>query len=156
MGQLLLPAQARHHYNIPEWVKQAPDSFFAAGPKKLYCYLLVFGVTGCWRWNCRLARHFKTSERTIQRWLQWLKDHKLITIKQPYNRRRVLYACRCEDFVEFLTRPMFRLPEPPRKKRHLTDAEFQAARDRQLRALGVDKGLPILPFPDMPLVNYGG
>jgi len=156
MKQLLMPVQAKHKYQIPEWVKNAPDDVFPAKTKRLYTYLLVFGVTGCWQWNCRIARRFHTTDRTIRRWLNWLKAHKLIEIRQPFNSRRVIVAHQCKDFLEFLARPLGHMPPPQPKKHRLTEAKFALKRDRTVSLFGLNPRLPNLPGIIPPVVNPCG
>lgn len=145
MKQQLLPIPAKHAYTIPEWVANVPDTVFPQGPKKLYCYLTVFGRTGCWQYNSRLAKKYHTTPRTIQRWLDWLKHRKLIRIEQPYNRRRRIFAYPCEDILEFFTKPMFEEPKPAKRSRPLSKAEFHDRRQRMLAELCGPYGLPSLP-----------
>jgi hypothetical protein len=152
--QILIPA--RHKYEIPEWLDRAGPNVLPPGPKQLYKYLLVFGRTGCWQYNCRLAHKFNAEIRTIRRWIAWLKAHNLIRVTQPYNRRRRLYAVLRDSSVDFLAGQCLTDATNAVKTLFRTDAEIRRRKERTLAQLGIDPGLPILPFPGMPTPPHGG
>jgi len=131
--QLLIPA--KHQYEIPEWLETIPERDFPSGPKKLYRYLLVFGNTGCWQYNCRLAERFGVTERAIQKWLAWLKRQELITIQQPFNRRRRIWAKLYGERIEWFTSQCFAKASKKLAKAFMGKQAFEAEKDRQLRLL---------------------
>lgn len=147
--QALLPVRFRHGYKIPEWLGKVPDAAFPPGPKGFYCYLIIFGKTGCWQYNCSLARRFRTTPRTIRRWVEFLKSKGLVRITQPYNRRRKLYAEHRQDAVDFYTAGIGKLPKPPAGSGHLSLAEQQRRKDIFEKECGL-WGKPCAPFSNMP------
>lgn len=150
MDKLTVPITPKNRYPVPEWVKKAPKGVFPYGAREFYCYLLIFGPSGCWQYNCRLAQRFDVKKRTIQRWIDWLKAHKLIHIKQPYNRRRRIYAYPYDSPLEWFASHIFARRPKGEKSHILTQAEFKDRRDHQLHLLFPEGIPPILPFDDMP------
>lgn len=132
---MLLPITTKHRYTIPDWLAKVPATIFPDGPKSLYTYLLVFGASGCWQYNCRLAERFQKEERTIRRWLNWLKSHRLIYIHQPYNRRRRIIAYNYNEQLEWFTNYILKPKSAINRADKLSSSEFQKRKCEQVKEL---------------------
>ena len=81
----------KQHYNMPMALWRLPNRILNYKQKHLLSFIWWCAPRGCHCWNCRLAKKFNVSDRTIRRWLARLKQYELIAIGFPDGRGRTLW-----------------------------------------------------------------
>jgi len=125
--------KTRHH--IPDWIFQVPERVLPSGPKMLYQYLCFFDRKGNWEYNYRLAKRFGVTERAIRKWIHWLKFEGLITVVQPFNRRRRLWPVLHGSRIDWFKSQCLAEAQKKLKKAYMGQEMTRAERDRQLLLL---------------------
>lgn len=119
-------------YRCPWWIFKLSHRVIPGSVRELYAYLCIFGQTGNWQWDCRLAKKYGVTDRTIRRWLHWLKANKLIWIENPFGRSRRIHAIYYADSVKWLDGQLFKKATI---KTHPSSKEFEDSRRRNMRAI---------------------
>ncbi len=81
----------RHHWKMPKRLWHLPRQTLNFQQKHLLSFIWWCAPKGCHCWNGRLAKRFKVSGRSIQRWLTRLKQLNLIAIGHPDGRGRTIW-----------------------------------------------------------------
>lgn len=95
-------SKKKNGYPKPRWLNFVPPKWISSDTKRLYTYLCVFGPDSCDHWNCRLAKKFYVSTRTIARRLRKLRELGLVWVANPQSPYRVLhplYYGKIEDWL---------------------------------------------------------
>lgn len=90
--------------------------------KHFLSFIWACSPKGCHCWNCRLAKHYHVTTRTVQRWISNLKHHELIAIGFPDGPGRTIWP----RYQALAT------PVKPLKSEHPITAEAQARFLKQL------------------------
>jgi hypothetical protein len=69
--------------------------------KLLLAHIYSFGIKGCWQSNETLGKIFRTSARTISKWISKLKKSKLVYWVHPKGRYRTFWAKTHPDVASF-------------------------------------------------------
>lgn len=81
----------KNGYPKPAWLNYIPPRWINSETKRLYAYLCIFGPDSCDHWNCRLAKKFYVSTRTIARRLRKLRELNLVWVANPQSPYRILH-----------------------------------------------------------------
>lgn len=92
----------RNGYPKPRWLNFVPPRWINTDTKRLYAYLCIFGPDSCDHWNCRLAKKFYVSTRTIARRLCKLRELGLVWVANPQSPYRVLHPIYYGDMPDWL------------------------------------------------------
>lgn len=122
-------------YHCPWWINKMSHRTIPRSIRDFYAYLCCFGENGNWQWNCRLAKKCRVTERTIRRWLAWLKKYRLIVIEKPYGRQRIIHPIYYPTPVEWFAAIPFSGTRKTMQKVLHPVTEFEKSRQRNRQAL---------------------
>jgi len=79
------------HWKMPKrlWVLKAKKLNYQQ--KRFLAFIWWCAPFGCHCWNCRLAKRFEVTPRTIRRWIKNLHDLGLIAIGHADGRGRTIW-----------------------------------------------------------------
>jgi len=110
-----------------QWHLRIHTQGFKPQLKELYNYFVWFDQRACIQWNCRLAKKFGVSRRTIKRRLKRLVELKLIWITSGGGAHRRIHCRHYKNSHEWLT--TLAIPKAttsPRVNRvYLSEGQFQ-------------------------------
>ena len=86
----------------PKWWYTVRVKEFPPALKEVYSYFTWFDKRTCIQWNCRLAKKFNTSRRTICRRLERLKKLRLIWITSGGGPHRRIHCHHYKDTKEWI------------------------------------------------------
>ena len=81
----------RKHWKMPTRLWRLPRKEVNWQQKRLLAYIWWCAPNGMRLWNCRLAKTYSVSERTIRRWLAVLKSCELIAIRYGDGMNRIVF-----------------------------------------------------------------
>lgn len=116
-------AHRKNGFPKPRWLNFVPPRWINSDTKRIYAYLCTFGPNSCDHWNCRLARKFYVSTRTIARRLRKLRELGLVWVENsqsPYRILHPLYYGKIEDWLKAAQRKklgdsLAKMGSPPRR-----------------------------------------
>jgi len=86
----------------PKWWYTVRVKEFPPALKEVYNYFTWFDERACIQWNCRLAKKFNTSRRTICRRLERLKKLRLIWVTSGGGPHRRIHCHHYKDSTEWI------------------------------------------------------
>lgn len=95
-------SKKKNGYPKPRWLNFVPPRWISSDTKRLYAYLCIFGPDSCDHWNCRLAKKFYVSTRTIARRLRKLRELGLVWVENRQSPARVLHPFYYGDIQAWL------------------------------------------------------
>lgn len=95
-------SKKKNGYPKPRWLNFVPPRWISTDTKRVYAYLCIFGPNSCDHWNCRLAKKFYVSTRTIARRLRKLRELGLVWVENRQSRYRVLHPIYYGDMPDWL------------------------------------------------------
>lgn len=126
-----------HKYDRPAWWWNIRVKEFPLVLREMYNYFAWFDNRACIQWNCRLAKRFGVSRRTICRRLERLKKLRLLWITSAGGKHRRIHCHHYKNMQEWII--AYSIPKvnygPHKTTYKLTQNERQKRVNQQTKAL---------------------